>query len=366
MDSLISLKLALTRPQKYSGRPFSLAVDAEFPSTGITAILGESGCGKTTLLRCISGLENAGISLEGHISVNGEFWQKDGKLTPAHKREVGVVFQDTRLFEHLNVKGNLDFAIKRSHHLVSDDFYQGVISVLNIQHLLANDTAMLSGGEKQRVAIARALLIQPKLLLMDEPLASLDSAHKNEILPYFSDIQKAFDIPIIYVSHSIDEVSQLADYLIVMDKGTVVTHGTISSVFASKHLPSLYLNKTSSLFSVTVIKRHLDWHLIEAQTKALTLLLEDQGHQVNDSIRVRINANDVSISKQATHNSSILNRIAATITSIDETPNSAKALVSADVEGIEMVARITKKSISDLALAPSQQVWLQIKSVAIL
>ena len=106
MDSLISLKLALTRPQKYPGRPFSLAVDAEFPSTGITVILGESGCGKTTLLRCISGLENAGISLEGHISVNGEFWQKDGKLTPAHKREVGVVFQDTRLFEHLNVNGS--------------------------------------------------------------------------------------------------------------------------------------------------------------------------------------------------------------------------------------------------------------------
>ena len=366
MDSLISLKLALTRPQKYPGRPFSLAVDAEFPSTGITAILGESGCGKTTLLRCIAGLENADISAEGHISVNGQFWHKDGKLKAAHEREVGVVFQDTRLFEHLNVKGNLDFAVKRSHQLVSDDFYRRVISVLNIEDLLTNNTALLSGGEKQRVAIARALLIQPKLLLMDEPLASLDLAHKSEILPYFIEIQKAFNIPILYVSHSIDEVGQLADYLIVMDSGRVAAPGEINSGFTTTNLPNLYQNEISSIFSVTVIKRHLDWQLIEAQTKTLTLLLEDQGHQVNDSIRVRINANDVSISKDASHNSSILNRIAATITSIEETPNSAKALVSADVEGIEIVARVTKKSISDLALAHSQQVWLQIKSVAIL
>ncbi len=200
---------------QYSG--FSLDVDLALPGRGITALFGQSGSGKTTILRCIAGLEKA---RDAFISVNGEVWQDDAKdfFVPTHKRSLGYVFQEASLFPHLSVRSNLDYGRKRAGKK-DDKVFEHTITLLGIGHLLDRLPEKLSGGESQRVAIARALLTEPKLLLMDEPLSALDARRKEEILPYIERIQSTLSIPILYVSHQPDEVMRLADHLVLLAEG---------------------------------------------------------------------------------------------------------------------------------------------------
>ena len=187
---------------------FDLNANLELPGRGVIVIFGPSGCGKTTLLRCLAGLER---NTQGTIKVNSQLWQANEVVVPTHKRSLGMVFQEASLLPHLTAQGNLDYAIKRCATKPSMTEFDKVVDIMGIASILAKHPAHLSGGERQRVAIARALLTKPELLLMDEPLASLDEARKNEILPYLEKIRTEYSLPIIYVTHSIEEMTRLAD-----------------------------------------------------------------------------------------------------------------------------------------------------------
>lgn len=342
---------------------FELEVNSEFPSQGITAILGESGSGKTTLLRCIAGLEKKVL---GQLRVGDTTWLDENQCVPTHKREIGFVFQDARLFEHLNVYGNLQFAIKRSHEKVNKAFYEEVVSALDIGALLQHKPEQLSGGEKQRVAIARALLIKPKMLIMDEPLASLDNARKQDLLNYLLALQNTFQLPMLYVSHSTEEVCKLADHVIVLKQGKVFIQGSINEVFSSAQLPHIYRQETSTIIKATVIEKNERWNLIRAEFDGNELWLQDQNQAVGQPVRLRILASDVSLSLKDEKESTIMNRLEGRIAGIELDKSGATALVTIDLMRTEVVAQVTRKSIDDLFLMVGMTIWAQIKSVAIM
>jgi len=201
----------------FRGRLGAFSLDAEFsvPATGVTALSGPSGSGKTSLLRCIAGLTR----LPGRLRVAGEVWQDDRSFLPAHRRPVGVVFQEPSLLSHLSVRGNLDYGARRSP--TGGTSLDDVVELLGLAPLLARSTTHLSGGERQRVALGRALLSRPKLLLMDEPLSSLDAASKAEILPYLDRLHRELSIPTLYVSHDAGEIARLADHVLHMREGKI-------------------------------------------------------------------------------------------------------------------------------------------------
>lgn len=207
---------------RFTGRVGGFQLDARlgFPADGITALSGPSGSGKTTLLRCIAGL----VRLSGRLSVAGEIWQDERTFVPPHRRPVGVVFQEASLLAHLSVRGNLLYGARRASGKTEvglDD----TVELLGLAPLLARSTANLSGGERQRVALGRALLSQPRLLLMDEPLSSLDAGSKAEILPYLERLHRALAIPALYISHDTGEIARLADRVLLMRDGRVLPSG---------------------------------------------------------------------------------------------------------------------------------------------
>ena len=207
---------------RFTGRLGEFRLDAAFtaPGRGVTGLFGPSGCGKTTLLRCLAGLTR----VSGRLKVGGEVWQDEGVFVAPHRRHAAYVFQDADLFSHLSVRGNLEFGLRRAGAPASAAFDE-VVALLSLEGLLTRSTAKLSGGERQRVAIGRALLSQPRLLLLDEPLAGLDAAAKAEILPYLERLHDTLAIPVIHVSHDLAEIARLADHLIVMQAGRVVASG---------------------------------------------------------------------------------------------------------------------------------------------
>jgi molybdate transport system ATP-binding protein len=221
---------------------FEMDADLDMPPGGITALVGPSGSGKTTLLRCIAGLER----LKGEVRFNGQFWQDGEHFIPAHKRPVGFVFQDAGLLAHLTVKGNLLYAGRRAGQARAGIGWDEVIALLGLEPLLDRATANLSGGERQRTALGRALLSQPKLLLLDEPLSSLDPAAKAEIMPYLERLHRAFDIPVLYVSHDPAEVARLADRVLAMREGRIV-EGPPEDLTAEARLAQLSAEEKDAL-----------------------------------------------------------------------------------------------------------------------
>lgn len=206
---------------RFQGRVGGFEIDAAFTlaPTGITALSGPSGSGKTTLLRCIAGLTR----LPGELSVDGEIWQDQRAFRPAHRRAVGMVFQEPSLLPHLSVRGNLDYGARRASGPTAIGFDE-VVDLLGLAPLLGRATTHLSGGERQRVALGRALLSQPRLLLMDEPLSSLDAASKAEILPYLERLHRALAMPTLYVSHDAREIARLADHVIFIAEGCTISN----------------------------------------------------------------------------------------------------------------------------------------------
>src|SRR3989304_3322426 len=209
---------------------FALNADIQLPARGITALFGPSGSGKTTLLRFIAGLERAAGGL---LRVHDEVWQDGAKFLPVHRRRMGYVFQEASLFPHLSVRRNLEYGWQRIPAAERKVQLEQAVELLGLNKLIGrNDTASLSGGERQRVAIARALLTSPRLLLMDEPLSSLDTASKQEILPYLERLHRELDIPVLYVSHALDEVARLADHLVLLEQGCVIASGALNDRLA--------------------------------------------------------------------------------------------------------------------------------------
>jgi molybdate transport system ATP-binding protein len=341
---------------------FALDIDIDIPGQGITAIFGESGSGKTSLLRCIAGLEK---TASGSLNVNGEHWQNASVFVPTHKRSLGYVFQEASLFEHLTAMGNLRYAIKRNNQAANTTLLEQVIIVMGIEGILEQFPQQLSGGERQRVAIARALLSEPKLLLMDEPLASLDTARKLEILPYLERLRSSFNIPILYVSHAVDEIVRLADHAVIMHQGKLITQGSITELFSRADLPLGVDNELGAILECKVIERDKQWHLMRVAFNGGELWLPNVENKQNNTQRIRVLASDVSLTLTPHTDSSILNVLSGKIAEIINDQVPGMLLVRLKVGESYLLARLTQKSLQKLALTPGNRVWIQIKSAAI-
>lgn len=340
---------------------FSLAVDLTLPSKGVTALFGHSGSGKTTLLRCIAGLERPS---SGKLCVNGDIWQDATHWLPTHKRPIGYVFQEASLFSHLSVMGNLRYGMRRSYGADSINLEQA-IELLGIAHLLERKPNALSGGERQRVGIARALAITPRLLLMDEPLAALDLKRKQEILPYLERLHDELDIPIIYVSHSPDEVARLADHLVVMEDGRVLASGALSDTLARLDLPISLGENAGTILDGIVGEVDARWHMVRVDFAGGHLWVRDQGMDAGRHVRVRVLARDVSLALEPGH-SSIQNALQGEVDALGDDEHPSLALVRIRVGGTFFLARITKRALNMLNITVGSKVWAQIKSGALL
>lgn len=352
---LISMNFAHRKPQG-----FRLKVDLALPLRGITAIYGASGSGKTTLLRCVAGLEKS----SGFLSVGGHCWQSESLFVPTHHREIGFVFQEASLFRHLTAHQNLLFAQKHAKLKSNDAHLSEVIELMSIEAQLKSYPAQLSGGERQRVAIARALLLQPKLLLMDEPLASLDSERKLELFPYLERLQKESQIPILYVTHSDDEVARLADYLVVLNQGKVAAQGPLDQVITQLDLSVELGTHRGVVLRCKVVEKNEKWGLVKVSFKNGTLMVPAQNDEIGDEVRVRVLASDVSIALSDQRDSSILNRLPATVSEISK-ESTSMALVKLQVGDSVLLARLSNRSVDELKLRAGSAVWAQIKSVAV-
>ncbi len=340
---------------------FSLDVDLSLPGRGVTALFGPSGCGKTTLLRSIAGLERPP---KGELRVNGDIWQDDGIWVPTHCRPLAYVFQESSLFPHLSVMGNLQYGRQRSSQAGSFDLSQ-VIELLGIEALLPRKPDALSGGERQRVAIARALAVNPRLLLMDEPLAALDMQRKHEILPYLERMQKTLDIPIIYVTHAPDEVARLAHHIVMLEHGKVTASGSLYDTLSRVDLPLRLGDDRGVIIDARVGEIDRQWHLARLDFADGAFWTRDQGLTVQDTARLHILARDVSIAREKPVQSSIQNILAGRIDRCVDDDAPGSVIVRVLIGETPLLARVTARAVADLALRPGDAVWVQVKSVAL-
>ena len=347
---------------------FTLDVGLPLPGAGITALFGPSGCGKTTLLRAVAGLVRPQT---GRIVVGDQVWQDDaaGVWLPTHRRALGYVFQEASLFAHLSVQGNLDFGLKRVPAAERRIALDQAIELLGIGHLLARRPSQLSGGERQRVAIARALATSPRLLLMDEPLAALDAARKAELLPYFERLQRELRIPLLYVSHSLDEVARLATHMVLLDAGRVSANGPTGELLTRLDLPLAHGDHAGAVIDGALAAIDQRWNLLEVRFAGGVLhCVQAAGsplRHVGERLRLRGLARDVSLALAPASDTSILNVLPATVHSLtDDGP--AQTLVALDLAGSTLLARVTRKSAAALRLSAGQRVFAQVKGVAVL
>lgn len=358
---MIEVRLQLNYPG------FALKVDLKLPGRGVTALYGHSGSGKTTCLRCIAGLERAE---DGFVQINDQVWQdsRNGLFVPPHKRALGYVFQEASLFPHLSVRANLEFGFKRIARQQRRVDMAHATELLGIAHLLERHPQHLSGGERQRIGIARALLTSPQLLLMDEPLAALDSKRKSEILPYLERLHDELDIPVLYVSHAQDEVARLADHIVLLSDGQALASGPIGETLARLDLPMALGDDAGVVINGSVSAYDAHYHLLTLQLpdSALSMRVAHAPLALGKQLRIKVQARDVSLSLQAQEPSSILNRLPVTVTEEISADNNAHVLVRLDVGGTPLLARITRFSRDQLQLHPGQALWAQIKAVAVL
>lgn len=360
LDCHFSLKRAL----------FNLDVTLKINMGGITAIFGASGSGKTSFLRCLAGLERAD---RGYLRMGGHVWQDEENaiFVPPFRRSLAMVFQEGRLFDHLNVAGNLDFAWKRAPSSRKRWGKQEIIDILELGSLLQRRCHELSGGERQRVAIARSLLTAPEWLVMDEPLASVDGGAKQRILGYIRQLHHRFQLPVLYVSHDMGEIMQLADDLILLEKGQVLAQGPLRQLTTRLDLPLAHARDAGALVEATVIALEESYHLtllhfahgLELRMPHIRSM-DRANLAIGTTVRVRILARDVSLTRDAPGRTSILNVFPATVVAIyDESP--AQRMVKLDISGVFILALVTAYSCSMLELRPGLSLFVQVKSVAL-
>ncbi len=345
-------------------RTGSFNLDTRFyADAGLTALFGRSGAGKTSVINALAGLNRPD---EGRIVVDGHvlFDSRAGIDLPPEKRRLGYVFQEARLFPHLNVAGNLTYGMKLTVAAERHQDFDRVVDLLDLREHLRRRPMTLSGGEKQRVAIGRALLASPRILLMDEPLASLDAARKAEILPFIERLRDEFNLPIVYVSHAIEEVIRIADTMVVMSEGRVAATGPLEEIMSRLDLhPLTGRYETGAVLSATVAGADLAYGLTELAFAGNRLWVPQVDLPLGTSLRVRIRARDVSLSLQPPSGISILNVLAGTVEEMD-----AGARPQVDVRvnvGVPIIARITRRSAEALGLRPGLRVYALIKAVAV-
>lgn len=354
---MLSVQLVKSYPD------FTLDVGFEADPRGITALFGRSGSGKSTLVNLLSGLLPPD---SGQVILNGNplFDAAAGIDLPPEKRRIGYVFQESRLFPHMTVKSNLTYGMKLTPQKERFVEFDKIIELLGIEHLLERRPGSLSGGERQRVAIGRALLSSPRILLMDEPLASLDATRKNEILPFIERLRDELELPIVYVSHDLNEVIRLADTMVLLSDGSVAAVGPVEELTSRLDLYPLTGRYEAGAALATTVSDHDD-HF------SLTILKFPGGEfrvpqidlPIGTPLRLRVRARDVSLSIGRPENTSILNILSGTVVEMVETGISQME-VRLDV-GAPLVARVTRKAAIDLGLEPGKAIHAMIKAIAI-
>jgi molybdate transport system ATP-binding protein len=355
---------ALSIKARISYPGFALEVVQNLVLDRIVGLFGASGSGKSTLLRMIAGLEK---EAHGRIQFEGDCWQDSDRrhFLPAWRRPVGFVFQDTRLFGHLDVAGNLRYAARRSSSGATIRL-EDIMSAFDLQALMSRRVDALSGGERQRVAIARTLLTQPRILLLDEPLAALDAGRKSEILPYLESLPDRFRIPVIYVSHAIDEVARLCDRVIVLQQGQVIGTGNTTDVL--NHLG--VQTQQSPLGQVTVIDVTVVEQLAELQLTRLDhfgqfFIVPTLTHlPMGARVRLSIRASDVAIATEAPQGLSVRNILRGTLAAIELHSNSAFATLSIDIGNTLLKAELTRHAVAELRLREGMPVFALVKTAS--
>lgn len=356
---------------------FNLTVQMQSTLHGITAIFGPSGSGKTSFLRCLAGLERA---KGGFMRFGDQDWQDEERqyFVPPFQRSLGMVFQEGRLFDHLTVAGNLAFGWQRAPLARTRIKKNEIIDILELNALLNRYPEELSGGERQRVAIGRALLRAPKLLLMDEPLASVDGTGKQRILGYIRQLHHHLKLPVLYVSHDMGEIMQLADDLILMENGKILASGPLGALTVRLDLPLAHASDAGALIEARVVGQEEAFHLTRLvfgqglelcipgvkQTGYTGSSTDTAALKVGETVRVRVFARDVSLALDAPQRTSILNVFPAVVTAIHP-ENLAQRMVTLEVSGVDILALVTAKSCATLALRPGLSLFAQVKSVAL-
>lgn len=345
---------------------FTLDASFRLEGPGVAALYGRSGAGKSTLILALAGLSPAA---RGRVVLNGRTLLDSaaGVSVPARARRVGVVFQDARLFPHRTVRGNLLYGAKRAGDRADAASFDHVVALLGLDHLLGRRPITLSGGEKQRVALGRALLAAPDLLLLDEPLAALDAARKAEILPYLERLRDEARIPIIYVSHSVDEIARLADRVVALDRGKVIADGPVDSVFATLGLHGGDGSEATAIVAARVLRPDAGDGLAD-----LELLKDGHGAALTvpalraaagDTVRLQIRARDVTVALDAPGRVSANNVLPVRIATIAE--SGASALLLLECGGQTLAAHITGRALRRLGLAEGMDAYAIIKTVTI-
>ena len=337
-----------------------LEAHLDIPSQGVTALFGLSGSGKSSLINLVSGLINPD---EGVIALNDRelFNSAENVCVPINQRNIGYVFQDARLFPHYTVNGNLRYGMKNT----SKDEFNYIVELLGIGHLLKRYPITLSGGEKQRVAIGRALLTDPEILLMDEPLSALDLPRKRELMNYLERLSKEINIPILYVTHSLDELLRLAERVVLLTNGKVEAYDVLESIWESPlFLPWKQENEQSAVLSLPVFMHNPSYKMTALSIGDQNIWINQVEAQINEKVRICIHSSDVSISLNKVEQSSIRNTLYGRIVNILELEN--RVDLKLDIGGKHLWASISKWSFHDLALQLGQLVYAQIKAISVM
>lgn len=359
----MSINLKASFEVQFGG--FELKTELNVLARGVVTLFGQSGSGKSTILRCLAGLER---SKSGFMQLGDEIWQDESQniFLPTHKRPLGYVFQEPRLFNHLSVKSNLEYGFKRTPSQQRRLEWDQIIDLLAISHLLDRKPQRLSMGEQQRVAIGRALLASPELLLMDEPLASLDIARKREVLPFIKKLHDELDIPVIYVSHSLQEVLQITDTMVLIRDGEVIASGSLSQLCSELELSQYLGDMSGSVIETTIEAHEPEFGLSRLVFHGGQLYVPQQDFEVGHAQRVHVLARNVGIALQKPEaTTSFLNIMPATVVDV-AVPDIASHAVQIKLDvGVPLLANISRKSLHTLRLEPGQQVYALIKAVSL-
>jgi len=342
---------------------FTLQVAFDAPTPGVVALFGRSGCGKSTTIDLIAGLLAPD---QGHVRLDDVTLldTRAKRSVRAERRRIGYVFQDSRLFPHFNVAGNLRYGQKRARGVEQRIGFDEVVSLLGLASLLTRRPGQLSGGERQRVALGRALLSQPRLLLLDEPLASLDVARREEVLPYLEALRDRLSIPIVYVSHQFDEVLRLATHVVLLDAGRVVAQGSPGEVSLRPELRAIVgPEAVGAVLDGVITAFDPARSFAELRLGHGTLCMSARNVAVGASVRVQLLARDVILATQPPHSLSVRNSIEGRIIEIADDEDGAK-LVRVDIGGDIVLARITTEAVEALGLQSGSAVWVLIKAIS--
>jgi molybdate transport system ATP-binding protein len=354
----VSLSVAF----QHSFGNFALNIDFEAPTPGTITLFGPSGCGKSTVVNAVAGLlrpHHCRIEIDDERLADSD----SGILVPPERRRIGLVFQDTRLFPHMSVAANLRYGQRRAPP--GPIGFDDVVNLLGIGALLRRRPAHLSGGERQRVAIGRALLAQPRLLAMDEPLASLDDPRRAEILPYLARLKTALALPILYVTHALDEVARLADTLVLLSEGRVLAAGPIEQMLARGDLPIAARDDAAAVLPARIEAHDAERRLTRLVTGGRTLWSPLLDRPQGSALRVRIAAREVTLALEEPRGISLHNVVPGTVGAVIPDPERAASLVEVKLDGAGLLARVTPDAVSRLNLTRGTPVLALIKSVAI-